>query len=284
MSKHQDEGLFDQPADEETKTRFGMLRIFARRVKLEKGASYIMDDLDIDPDNPDSPLNRLTDNSGNLWEFRGKQPTPGSMTRHVVVVVSCTDRNSEPYNEFQDFMMFKSDACYRVTFPTLEKFFGGHKLPDIWGAGKTAHVHAEVVKFTEAGKGGQDFNRYALRIVKAFKDQAEREAAETAFFSQFQQTGAEVAGEIPGFEDKPMPWGDDGKPVVTAPTDAPVTMSKETALTLLKPLWIASGQDVNKFLAQLAGDGMKVALAAMGGIDAPEIVAVYSPEQDAIPA
>ena len=90
--------------------------------------------------------------------------------------------------------------------------------------------------------------------------------ARTAFFSQFQQSGAEIAGEIADemFGEDPIPFGE----------DKPVGMTKEAATALLPTLYAASGQDKDKFLAQL--NGMPVVLTALGGIDAPEIAAVYS--------
>lgn len=275
---HVSDNPFEQPAAEsEGRMAFGALRVFTRKVNLTKGASYVLDALGIDPDNPDSPLNRLTYKDGNLYEFKGKQLAPAGNNTHVIVVITQRASDGRIYNNFRDFMYWDKDKSQKVTMPSLRAFFG-RLLEDVV-AGNSAEVQAEIVEIQD-----KQWTRQAFKIVKRFKDQAEREAAETAFFSQFQQTGAEVAAEIPGFEDEPMPWSDDGKPVVTAPSDAPVSMTKKQAVDLLPALWIASGQDKSKFLAQLAGDGMTVVLAALGGIDVPEITAVHSPEQDAIPA
>jgi len=241
---------------------FGTLRVFTNKVNLVKGASYIADALHIDPD-PASPLNRLTYKDGNLYEFKGKQQVPNGAHTHVIPVITRRASDGRIYNDFRDFMYWQNDVCQRVTIPSLQKFFGA-KLAGIWG--KSAEIQAEVVEIDDKG-----YTRQAFKIVKIFKTQAERETAETAFFSQFQQSGAEIAGDIPGFEDEPMPWGADGKPVEAS---APVGMTKEAAANLLDTLWVASGQDKDKFLAQL--NGMPVVLAALGSIDAPEIVAVYS--------
>lgn len=250
----------DGPAQSEGKMAFGTLRLFTEKVNLVKGAEYIMDDLGIDPD-PSSPLNRLTDKSGNFWAFRGKQKDSHGAYTHVIPVITRRASDGRLYNDFRDFMYWQNDVCQRVTIPSLQQFFGP-KLKGVFD--KSAEVQAEIVEIQD----GQ-YTRQAFKVVKVFKDQAEREAAETAFFSQFQQSGAQIADEIPGFDpegvDAPVPWEDDNKPV---------GMSKDDAVKLLSTLWMASGQDKDKFLAQL--NGMPVVLTALGGIDAPEIVAIYS--------
>jgi len=255
---------FDAPAAQsEGKMAFGTLRVFTNKVNLTKGASYIAEALGIDPD-PASPLNRLTYKDGNLYEFKGKQKLPNGQHTHVILVITRRASDGRIYNDFRDFMYWQNDVCQRVTIPSLQKFFGA-KLDNIWGGKKSAEVQAEVVEIDDKG-----YTRQAFKIIKVFNTQDEREAAETKFFGQFNQSGAEIADDIPGFEDEPIPWGADGKPVESAP----VGMTKDAAAALLPTLYAASGQDTDKFLAQL--NGMPVVLAAIGGIDAPEIVAICS--------
>jgi len=256
---------FDQPAaPSKGRMMFGPLRIVTNKVDLERGALYIVDALGIDPD-PNSPLNRITDESGNLREFKGKRLTPSGQHTHVIVVITTRSKDGQLYNACRDFLYWDRDKSQKVTMPSLRAFFG--RLLEGVTNGKSAEVQAEIVEIPD-----KQWTRQAFKVVKVFKDQAEREAAETAFFSQFQKTGAEIAGDIPGFDDKPMPWGDDGEPV--AQDDKPVGMTKEAAVALLPTLWTASGQDKAKFIAQLSG--MPVVLTALGGIDAPEVVAIYS--------
>jgi hypothetical protein len=254
---------FDKPAAaSEGRMAFGTLRVFTRKVNLTKGAEYIIDNLGIDLDNPDGPLNRLTDRNGNLWTFRGKQLTPNGSHTHVIPVITRRASDGRLYNDFRDFMYWQNDVCQKVTMPSLQKFFG-QKLGGIWN--KTAQVQAEVVEVEDG-----DYKRQAFKVIKVFKTKEDREAAETKFFSQFQQIGTEIADDIPGFGNEmdgedPIPFGND---------DKPVGMNKEAATALLPTLWAASGQVKDKFLDQL--NGMPVVLTALGGIDAPEIQAIYS--------
>ena len=256
---------FDQaPAESEGKMAFGTLRVFTNKVNLVKGAEYIMDSLGIDPE-PDSPLNRLTDKSGNLWTFRGKQNTSNGSHTHVIPVITRKASDGRLYNDFRDFMYWDKDVCQRVTIPSLQKHFGA-KLAGIWG--KSAEVQAEVIEVEDGA-----YKRQAFRIVTVFKTREERETAETAFFGQFQQTADQIADEMMG--EDPIPWDADGKPIESAP----VGMSKEAATALLPTLYAASGQDKDKFLAQLSG--MPVVIEALGvGKDelgkSPEIIAIYA--------
>jgi hypothetical protein len=251
----------DGPAQSEGKMAFGTLRVFTNKVNLVKGAEYIVDDLGIDPDS-NSSLNRLTDKNGNFWTFRGKQKVSNGQHTHVIPVITRKASNGHLYNDFRDFMYWQNDVCQRVTIPSLQAHFGP-KLAGIWG--KSAEVQAEVVEVEDG-----EYKRQAFKIVKVFKDRAEREAAEQAFFAQFNQTGAEIADEIPGFD-----------PEIDAPVpgiDKPVGMAREDAVKLLSTLWAAAGQDKDKFLAQL--EGMPVVTAALG---IPEAAPVDSaPEVKAI--
>lgn len=247
---------FETPATEsEGRMSFGTLRIFTNKVNLVKGASYVVNALGIDPD-PNSPLNCLTDKNGNLWELRGKQLASNGMHTHVLVVITQRASDERLYNNFRDFMYWQADVCQRVTMPSLKQHFGD-KLQQIWG--KSAEVQAEIVEIEDGG-----YTRQAFKILKVFDSPEARQKAEEAFFSQFHQTGDNIADEIPGFEDESVPWDEnDG--------GGEVKMSKQQALDLLPTLWIASGQNFEKFKTQL--EGMPVVTAALGGIDADEIKA-----------
>lgn len=245
------------PAEQEGKMAFGTLRVYTNKVNLTKGAEYIMDSLGIDPD-PDSSLNRLTDKSGNFWAFRGKQKAPNGTHTHVIPVITRRASDGRLYNDFRDFLYWQNDVCQRVTIPSMKQHFG-QKLEGIFG--KSAEVQAEVIEIEDG-----DYTRQAFKILKVFKTKEEREAAETAFFSQFQQGADEIADEIPGFNDEPMPW-EDQEP-------KKVGMSKEQAVALLPTLYAASGNDKEKFLKQL--EGMPVVVEALGGLDAPEVTAITS--------
>lgn len=248
---------FDQPAaPSEPRKTFGTLRILTKKVNLLKGASYIVDDLGIDPD-PSSHLNKLTDQNGNLKEFRGKQVTPSGMHTHVIVILTQQNKDGQSYNACRDFMYWDKDVCQRVTIPSLQTFFGS-KLKGIT-QNKSAEVQAEIVEIPDG-----EYTRQAYKITKVFKTQAEREAVETAFFAQFNQTPDQIGDEMLG--EDPIPFGDE--------KDKPVGMSKDAATALLATLWTASGQNKDAFVAQL--NGMPVVLTALGGIDAPEVVAIYS--------
>ena len=250
---------FDQPAaPSKGRMMFGPLRIVTNKVDLEKGALYIVDALGIDPD-PNSPLNRITDESGNLREFKGKRLTPSGQHTHVIVVITTRSKDGQLYNACRDFLYWDRDKSQKVTMPSLRAFFG--RLLEGVTNGKSAEVQAEIVEIPD-----KQWTRQAFKVVKVFKDQAEREAAETAFFSQFNQaqTPNDIVDEMLG--EDPIPFGNDD--------DKPVGMTKEAAVALLPTLWTASGQDKAKFIAQLSG--MPVVLTALGGADAPEVVAIYS--------
>lgn len=247
---------FDKPAAPSITTHFGTLRVITNQVELKKGASYIIDALGIDPD-PDSQLNKITDDKGNLKEFRGKQLSPGGRNTHVIVIITTRNKDGLLYNACRDFMYWGKDVCQRMTIPSLQAHFG-HKLGGIFN--KSAEVHAEAVEIEDRGYFPQ-----AFRIVKVFKTQAEREVAEQAHFSQLHQAEAQTADQIADemLGEEPIPFGDED--------DKPIGMSKSAAEALLPTLWTASGQDKDKFLAQL--NGMPVVLDALGDIDAPEIAA-----------
>ncbi len=266
MSNH---NPFEAPAaPSQGKMTFGTLRIITNRVNLETGAILTVSDLGIDPD-PDSHLNKITDDNGNLKEFRGKRATPNGKSTHVITVITTRAKQGHMYNAARDFMYFDNDVCQRAAMPALKKHFGS-QLKGI--VGKTAEVQAEVVEIKEKDKKGKIdpmtgevriYARQAFKVVKVFKTADEREAASDAFYSQFSQTSDEIADEIPGFDaeiDAPVPG-----------IDKPVGMTKPAAEALLPTLWAASGQDKAKFTAQL--EGMPVVLEAVGGINAPEIQA-----------
>jgi len=228
---------FDAPAPEggQQKFYFGRLRIVTNKVNLVKGASYV------EPG--------LTGKNGEPWEFRGKMKVDDGQHTHVIPIIQARNSSGQDYNAFRDFMYWGSDPVYRVTFPSLKEHFG-EKLEGIWG--KSAFVQAEVVDVDDNG-----YSKQAFQIVKVFKDRQEMEAAETAHFAQFNQTPDEIANDIPGF-DEPE-------------DDKPVGMTKEQAVNLLPTLHAASGGDYEAFRKQL--EGMPVVVAALGGIDAPEVKA-----------
>lgn len=159
-----DNDLF-APDEQGGKRKFGMLRLHARKVKLQSGASYT--------------IPGLTNRDGEIWEFKGKQPDEASNTRHIVLDVEVKSRDGGTYHTFRDAMSF--DKWYKeIVYPSLKKNFGS----DLSTLTTTpAPVEVEEVPYKD-----REYERTTLRVLRRFASVAEMEAAEKAHFARFGNT------------------------------------------------------------------------------------------------
>lgn len=160
------------PESTGAKMGFGDLQINVNRVELEKGASYT--------------IPGLTNKDGELFPFKGKKLTPDGSNRHVILKIIKRKKDGELYTIFSHFMYWTKDVQCKISYPALQKVFG-EKLTDglTWKNNKSSIVpiQYEEVEFTEEGRTSPG---RAFKVVKVFKSQAEREAAETQHFARFQ--------------------------------------------------------------------------------------------------
>lgn len=120
---------------------------------------------------------RYLDKDGNAWNFKGKQLNPKSKNFHIVQDLTLERKDGTEYVAFRDWMYWEKDVCYKAAYPSHKKLFGDD-LAGIFG--KTAEVQAEEVEVDDKG-----YSRKCYKIVKVFKNKAERQKAREAYFSQF---------------------------------------------------------------------------------------------------
>ena len=217
----------DGPASNE-KFMFGTLSLRVNKIVLQAGHEGYTE--------PD-----LTNKDGDLYYFKAKVKDPGGYYNHAIMVLKCRRQNGTEYLAHRDFLYKDDDPEMEMAMPALRQFFG-QNLEKI--CGRTAEVKVQDARFEVGG-----YKKSTFVVVEVYPDRAAREAAEQKHFAQFSspepQSGAEIADDIPGFGEDPIPFGE--------PEPTPVGMPLDQAVNLLQPLWLSSGQNANQFYSQLAG-------------------------------
>lgn len=154
----------NEPENSGGKMVFGTYRMVTNRIDFETGnAGYS------DP--------RYTDKNGQPRHFKAKVLNPKSKNVHVIQDLTCTAKDGHTFVQFRDFMYWAKDVCHQAAMPSHKEHFGP-KLEGIYG--KTAEVQVELIELDDKG-----YNRQCFKIVKVFKNIAERESARDSYFSKF---------------------------------------------------------------------------------------------------
>lgn len=154
----------EAPKDLGGKHIFGTYQMKANRIEFEAG-------------NEGYTLPECKSKGGEPWHFKGKKLNPKSKSVHVIQELTCEAKDGHEFVQFRDWLWSAKDVCYKAVIDSHKENFGDD-LNGIYG--KAVEIEAELLELDDKG-----YSRQCFKVVRVFKNKAERNAAREAYFAQF---------------------------------------------------------------------------------------------------